>query len=49
MSILLDKILNQENINLALKQVKANKGSGGIDNITIEEIDDYMFFLGFAF
>lgn len=42
MSILLDKILNQENINLALKQVKANKGSGGIDNITIEEIDDYM-------
>ena len=42
MSVLLDKILDQENINLALKQVKANKGSGGIDNITIEEIDDYM-------
>ena len=42
MSVLLDKILDQENINLALKQVKANKGSSGIDNITIEEIDDYM-------
>ncbi|MCR4911474.1 MAG: group II intron reverse transcriptase/maturase [Bacilli bacterium] len=42
MSVLLDRILDQENINLALKRVKANKGSGGIDNITIEEIDDYM-------
>lgn len=42
MSVLLDKILDQENINLALKNVKANKGSGGVDNITINEIDDYM-------
>ena len=42
MSKLLDSILSDSNINLATKQVKANKGSGGIDNITIEHIDEYM-------
>lgn len=42
MSKLLDSILSDSNINLATKQVKANKGSGGIDNITIEQIDEYM-------
>ena len=42
MSKLLDSILSDSNIALATKQVKANKGSGGIDNITIEQIDEYM-------
>ena len=42
MSKLLDSILSDSNIDLATKQVKANKGSGGIDNITIEQIDEYM-------
>lgn len=42
MSKLLESILSDNNIALATKQVKANKGSGGIDNITIEQIDEYM-------
>ena len=42
MSKLLDSILSDNNIALATKEVKANKGSGGIDNITIEQIDEYM-------
>ena len=42
MSKLLDSILSDNNITLATKEVKANKGSGGIDNITIEQIDEYM-------
>ena len=42
MSKLLDSILSDSNIALATKQVKANGGSGGIDNITIEQIDEYM-------
>lgn len=42
MSKLLDSILSDSNIALATKEVKANKGSGGVDNITIEQIDEYM-------
>ena len=42
MSKLLDSILSDNNIALATKEVKANKGSGGVDNITIEQIDEYM-------
>ena len=42
MSKLLDSILSEDNIALATKAVKANKGSGGVDNITIEQIDEYM-------
>ena len=42
MSKLLDSILSDDNIALATKAVKANKGSGGVDNITIEQIDEYM-------
>lgn len=42
MSKLLDSILSDNNIALATKAVKANNGSGGVDNITIEQIDEYM-------
>ena len=42
MSKLLDKILSRENMLEAYNQVKSNKGSAGIDGITIEEIDDYI-------
>ena len=42
MSKLLDKILSRENMLEAYNQVKSNKGSAGIDGITIEEIDDYL-------
>ncbi len=34
---LLERIFSPENIKLAWKQVRANKGASGIDNITVEE------------
>ena len=42
MSELLDNILSRENMLEAYNQVKANKGSAGIDGITVEEIDNYL-------
>ena len=42
MSKLLDKILSRENMLEVHNQVKSNKGSTGIDGITIEEMDDYL-------
>ena len=42
MSELLDKILSRNNMLEAYKQVKANKGSAGIDRVTIEQMDDYL-------
>lgn len=42
MSKLLDKILSKENMNLAYKKVKANKGASGIDDVTVEEVYDYI-------
>ena len=35
MSQLLEEILRRENMLLAYKRVKANKGAGGVDGITI--------------
>lgn len=42
MSELLDKILSRNNMLEAYKQVKSNKGSAGIDGVTIEQMDDYL-------
>ena len=42
MSQLLEEILSRDNMSLAYKKVKANRGASGIDGITIEEIDDYL-------
>lgn len=42
MSKLLDQILSKENMNLAYKKVKANKGASGIDDVTVEEVYDYI-------
>lgn len=42
MSKLLDKILSRENMLEAYNQVKSNKGSAGIDGITIEEMDNHL-------
>ena len=42
MSQLLEEILSRENMLLAYKQVKANKGASGVDGITIDEIDTYL-------
>lgn len=42
MSALLEKILSRDNMFAALDKVKANKGVGGIDGISVDEIDQYL-------
>lgn len=42
MSELLEKILDQKNMNEAYKKVCANKGAGGVDGMEIEELDGYI-------
>jgi group II intron reverse transcriptase/maturase len=41
-SDLLEKILHRDNLNLAFKRVKANKGSHGIDGMTVTELLQYL-------
>lgn len=42
MSELLEKILSKNNMNAAYQRVCANKGAGGVDEITVEELGDYI-------
>lgn len=42
MSELLNKILEKENMNQAYQKVKANKGGAGIDEVTVEELNQYI-------
>ena len=42
MSELLEKILSNDNMNVAYKRVCANKGAGGVDDVTIEQLGDYI-------
>lgn len=39
---LLEMILSPANLNKAYKQVRSNKGSGGIDGLGVEELLDYL-------
>ena len=39
---LLEEILSRDNMNKAYKKVYQNKGTAGIDGITVEEISDYI-------
>ncbi|MBU5595752.1 group II intron reverse transcriptase/maturase [Amphibacillus sp. MSJ-3] len=39
---LLNQILDEENLNLAIKQVKKNKGSAGVDGMTVDQIQGYL-------
>ena len=39
---LLERILTSENMHLAWKQVKGNKGAPGVDDMTIEEMPEYL-------
>jgi len=39
---LMEEILNPENLREALKRVKANKGSAGIDRMRVKEMSDYL-------
>ena len=42
MSKLLEEILSKENINQAIRKVKANKGKPGVDRMSIEELENYF-------
>ena len=42
MSELLEKILPKDNMNAAYQRVCANKGAGGVDDVTVEELGDYI-------
>lgn len=39
---LMEKILDRDNMNEAFKRVKKNKGSHGIDGLTINELQEYL-------
>ena len=39
---LMEVILNQRNMEKAIKSVKSNKGAPGIDKMTVNEIDEYF-------
>ena len=39
--LLLEKILSQENIDMAIKQVKSNRGAPGIDGVKTGELKEY--------
>ena len=42
MSQLLEEILSRDNMILAYKKVKANRGTSGIDGIGTDELDEYL-------
>ena len=42
MSEMLEKILSDENIRLAKKRGYSNKGAGGVDGVTTDELEEYM-------
>lgn len=42
MSEMLEKILSDDNIKTAYKRVYANKGAGGVDGVTINELEEYI-------
>jgi RNA-directed DNA polymerase len=39
---LLEHILSPSNLNAAYKQVKRNKGAGGVDKMEVESLKDYL-------
>jgi hypothetical protein len=42
MSQLMEQILSRENMTLAFRKVKANKGASGVDGISVDEIQEYL-------
>src|SRR5215470_4544049 len=39
---LMEEVCERENLKQALQQVKANKGSPGIDGMTVEQLPNYL-------
>lgn len=40
--ILLERILDRNNLNMAYKRVKSNKGAGGVDKMSVDELLPYL-------
>lgn len=41
-AMLMEEVVRRENLLFALRRVRANKGSPGIDGMTVEELPDYL-------
>jgi len=39
---LMEEVCERENLKEALRQVKANKGSAGVDGMTVGQLTDYL-------
>ena len=39
---MLEKLLDRNNLNLAYKKVKSNKGAGGVDGMSVDELLPYL-------
>ena len=39
---IIEKILSKENLQIAIKKVKQNKGAPGIDKMTVHEVEDWF-------
>jgi retron-type reverse transcriptase len=39
---LMERILSRNNLNVAFKKVKANKGAGGVDGMQVDELLPYL-------
>ncbi len=39
---LIEEILSIENLNEAIKRVKANKGTSGIDKMSVDKLEPYF-------
>ena len=42
MSELLEKILDDDNVKIAMQRVKSNGGIFGVDKMELSKLDDYM-------
>jgi RNA-directed DNA polymerase len=40
--LLMEEVCNRENLRQAMKRVKANRGSAGVDRMTVEELPQYL-------
>ena len=41
-NLLMEEVCERENLKEALRQVKSNKGSAGVDGITVNQLTDYL-------
>ena len=42
MGNLMENILHRDNLNMAYKKVKSNKGAGGVDRMSVDELLGYL-------